>query len=120
MTFRIDKANVTLGGQDYVIVPRIEFERLSGLAKAAELPPLPRPDKDGNYPAVEYSRASLARKLVAERARLGLSQQELADLAGIRVETVCRLETGKHTMSTPTADKIDRALKKAAKRTRSR
>jgi len=108
-----DRANMTLGGQDYVVLSRNEYDRLSGLAKAAELPPLPRPDADGNYPAAEYVRASMARTLVSERARLGLSQKELANLAGVRVETICRLETGKHTVSTITANKIGRALKRA-------
>jgi len=42
-----------------------------------------------------------------------LNQKELAQLAGIRLETLCRIETGKHTPSVPTIDRIDRALKKA-------
>ena len=49
-----------------MILFRNEFERLTGLAKAAELPPLPAQDADGNYPAVEYARASLARKNAIE------------------------------------------------------
>ena len=111
----MDRTNVNLGGTDYVILPRAEFERLSSLAKVAEMPPLPGPDKDGNYPAIEYSRASLARKLIRDRAEAGLSQRELAHLAGVREETICRLETGKHTASVPTVDKIAKAIKKAAK-----
>lgn len=85
------------------------------LAKAADLPPLPELDAEGNYPAVEYARASLARKLIRDRAAAGLSQRELATLAGVRVETLCRLEAGKHVPSVATIEKIDRALKQHAK-----
>ena len=42
-------------------------------------------------------------------------REELARRAGIRVETLCRIETGKHTPSVPTIDKLDRALKQAAR-----
>ena len=76
---------------------------------------LPKPDAQGNYPAVEYARASLARKIIRDRVAAGLNQRELATMAGVRVETLCRIETGKHTPSVPTVDKIDRALKRYAK-----
>ncbi len=106
---------IMLEGKPYVVLPRDEFDRLSTLAKAGELPPLPEPDAEGNYPAVEYARASLARKIIRDRVAAGLSQRELATLAGVRVETLCRIETGKHTPSVPTVDKLDRALKRYAK-----
>ena len=109
------KANVTLGGTDYVILPRDEFDRLTGLAKAGSTPPLPAPDKDGNFPAIDYARISLARKLIRDRVSAGVSQKELARRAGVREETICRLETGKHTASIVTVDKIARALKRGAK-----
>jgi len=106
---------IMLEGKPYVVLPRDEFDRLSTLAKAGELPPLPKSDAQGNYPAVEYARASLARKIIRDRVAAGLSQRELATKAGVRVETLCRIETGKHTPSVPTVDKIDRALKRYAK-----
>lgn len=83
--------------------------------KAADLPPLPAPDANGNYPAVEYARASLARKVIRDRVAAGLSQRELARRAGVRVETLCRIETGKHSPSIASIDKIDRALRQAAR-----
>jgi len=104
---------IHLDGKAYVILERDEFERLATLAKAAELPPLPEPDEDGNYPAVEYARANLARSIIRDRVEAGLSQRELARLAGIRPETLCRIETGRHTASVASIEKIDRALKKA-------
>ncbi len=105
---------VLLDGKPYVLLPRDEYERLTTLAKAGQLPPMPQADAQGNYPAVEYARASLARKIIRDRVAVGLSQRELALRAGVRVETLCRIETGKHTASVPTIDKLDRALEQAA------
>jgi ribosome-binding protein aMBF1 (putative translation factor) len=107
---------ILLEGKPYVVLPRDEYERLTALAKVAELPPLPDPDAQGNYPAVEYARASLARKIIRDRVAAGLSQRDLAKRAGVRVETLCRIETCKHTPSVPTIDKLDRALKQATGR----
>ena len=107
--------SILLEGKPYVVLPRDEYDRLTTLAKAADLPPLPEPDAQGNYPAVEYARASLARKLIRDRVAVGLTQRELALRAGTRVETLCRIETGRHIPSVPTLDKLDRALKQAAK-----
>ena len=107
---------IVLEGKPYVLLPRDEYDKLTTLAKAADLPPLPAPDADGNYPAVEYARASLARKIIRDRVAVGLTQRELAKRAGIRFEHLCRIETGKHIPTVPTIDKIDRALKQAARR----
>lgn len=108
---------VELDGRDYVILAREEYERLLGMEKVAKLPPLPEPDA---YPAVEYVRASIARDVVRERAELGLTQRDLAELAGVRVETLCRIETGKHTATTATVEKLDRALKRAKRKGKAR
>ncbi len=67
-------------------------------------------------PAVAYARASIAREIIVRRGALGWTQQKLADAAGVRVETVCRIETGKHTASTPTIEQLDRALRSAEKK----
>jgi DNA-binding XRE family transcriptional regulator len=106
------EALIKLEGRDYVILSRQEYDRLSGLAKAAELPPLPKADSYGNYPAVEYARASLARNIVRRRVQAGLTQVQLAKRAGIRAETLCRLERGQHTPSVATVARIERALEK--------
>lgn len=110
--------NVQFDGQPYVILPRAEYDKLTTLAKAAELPPLPEPNASGNYPAVEYARASLARKIIRQRVEAGWTQRELARRASVRVETLCRIETGKHSPSLTTLDKIDRALAQTKKRKR--
>jgi transcriptional regulator with XRE-family HTH domain len=54
---------------------------------------------------LEYCRTSIARDIIRDRVAAGLSQRELAKLAGIGVETLCRIETGKHTPTVPTIEK---------------
>ncbi len=107
---------IHLNGQAYVILKRAEYEQLATLAKSAALPALPEPDARGNYPAIEYGRATIARGIIRDRAVLGLSQRELAQRAGIRVETLCRIESGKHTPSLRTIHRIDAALQRASGR----
>ncbi|MBX9791862.1 MAG: helix-turn-helix domain-containing protein [Pirellulales bacterium] len=113
------QTTIVVDGKPYVLLPREEYDRLTALAKAADLPPLPAPDAQGNYPAVEYARASLARKIIRDRVAAGMTQRQLAKLAGIRFEHLSRIEGGKHIPSVPTIDKIDRALKKSSKLSKS-
>ncbi len=103
---------VTIGGQRVVILPEGEYFRLRRKADDWE-PVLPPPNADGNYPALETMRAIIARDIIRSRRKLGLNQVELARRAGIRPETLNRLEQGKHSPSVATVDKIDRALKEA-------
>ena len=79
-------------------------------------PLLPEPDADGNYPAMEYSRVSLARKIIRDRRRLGLTQADLARRAGIRPESLNRIEQGRVSPAVRTIEKIDKALRKAETR----
>ena len=109
-----------LAGKSYVVLERAEYERLATLAKAADLPPLPKPDRKGNYPAVEFGCATIARSIIRDRVKAGLSQKQLAKLAGIRAETLCRIETGRNIPSVPTVEKIDKALKGAAGKEKNR
>lgn len=102
-----------LAGREWVIVPREEFERLEKLARVSELPPLPDADADGSFPAARFARASIARTIVRARVSAGWSQRRLAELAGVRVETLCRIEKGRTTASTATISRIDRVLRRA-------
>lgn len=87
----------------------------SGLAAntQAGMPKLPATGPDGNYPALEYAQASLARDIIGTRRRLGLSQAELARRAGIPPESLNRVERAKTNPTIKTVDKIDRALRAA-------
>ena len=103
---------ITLAGQRFVIVPEMEFRRLS--RESVELP-LPRRDAQGNYPAAEALQVSIARSILRGRRAAGLTQVELAKLAGVRPETLNRIEKGKHAPSVATVEKIERSLAKAGK-----
>lgn len=113
---------IEVAGERFVLLPEAEYERLC--AKASEtvpltdddLPRLPEPDRQGRFPAVEYARISLARDIIRDRRAAGLTQRELADLAGSRQETISRIESGTYTASHKLIDRIDRALNQAAKR----
>ena len=103
---------VSVKGKRMVMLEESEFDRL--LWKADEFEPLlPEPDADGNYPAVEYMRISLAIKIIRDRRRAGLTQAELARRAGIRAESLNRLEQGHVVPSIRTIRKIDQALREA-------
>ena len=101
-----------LGTKQFVVIEREDFDRLLAAAniRAEELPPLPPADKHGNRPALEYARASLARKIILARRALGWSQGELARRTGVRVETINRIERGHNTPDIATVDRIDKAL----------
>jgi DNA-binding XRE family transcriptional regulator len=115
---------IEVEGKRFVLLPETEYDRLcrgAGEAVAMEdeeLPALPKPDKHGRFPALQYARISLARDLIRDRKGVGLSQQQLAELAGIRQETLSRIETGKHTASQRTVEKIMRVIEAARRRTR--
>ena len=113
-----DAITVTLAGTAFVILPAAEYERLRARSRTAdeaedEGPPLPEPDARGRLPAIAYARASLARKIIRRRRAVGISQSELARRAGLRVETLNRLEKARTTPTIVTVDKIDRALRAA-------
>ena len=111
------RPTVEIEGHRYVLVEESELRRLErstrGKRKGNGLPPLPKPDEEGNVTALEYVRASIARDIIRERRALGLTQEELAKLSGVRQETICRLETGLHSPTVRTVEKIERALKRA-------
>ena len=98
-----------LGTKQFVVIEREDFDRLRAAnIRAEELPPLPPADKHGNRPALEYARASLARKIILARRALGWSQGELARRTGVRVETINRIERGHNTPDIATVDRIDK------------
>src|SRR5437870_3287254 len=104
------------GGKRFVVVPEAEYDRLRQRAAAigdVDVPRLPERLPSGNYPATQALRVGLARKLIRRRWAAGLSQVDLARRAGIRVETLNRIEKAKVTADTATVTKIDRALEKA-------
>lgn len=74
---------------------------------------MPKLSAYGTYPAATAMRMMMAKKIIASRKAVGLSQAALAVKAGIRPETLNRLEKGKHTPDLATMAKINRALDEA-------
>ena len=70
-------------------------------SRTRNCPPCPSPTSTAGSRHSQYARISLARDLIRDRKGEGLSQQRLADLAGIRQETLSKIQTGKHTASQP-------------------
>ena len=103
---------VRVKGKRKVLLDEADYEALLRKADLWE-PDLPVPDADGNYPALEALAILQARDILRARRKLGLSQGELARRAGIRPETLNRIEQGRSKPSVPTIAKIDRALKDA-------
>ncbi len=106
---------LNLAGKRFVLMEEAEYKRLKRRNKSDEpnLPALPAPLPDGNYPAVEALRVTLARRIIRDRRAAGLTQVELARRAGIAPETLNRLEKGKMTPSLGTMQKIERVLAEA-------
>jgi ribosome-binding protein aMBF1 (putative translation factor) len=113
---------VTQNGKRFVMVEEREWQRVRQLAAMAEaadnatLPEYPPADEAGNRPAVAFARVSIARKIIEARRAAGLSQEELARQAGVRQETISRIESGKHSPTIRTVEKIERALNRAAQK----
>jgi DNA-binding XRE family transcriptional regulator len=76
-------------------------------------PALPTPDPDGYYPAEETLDVIVARQIISRRRAAGWTQVELAERAGVRQETISRIESGKHAPNVSTVDRLDRALRQA-------
>ena len=108
----------TGGGKRFVLVEEGELrqlERLAAKGAAVKLPEYPPADAKGNRPAVAFARTSISRSIIEDRLAAGLSQEELARLSDVRQETISRLESGKHSPTLRTVEKIDRALQLARK-----
>ena len=99
---------IVIEKKKYVLVPEAEYKRLM-----RGVPPLPAADAQGNRPAVAFGEASIARNIVRDREAVGLSQKELAEAAGSRVEVLNRAERGVVVPSMRTLLKIESALVKS-------
>jgi ribosome-binding protein aMBF1 (putative translation factor) len=103
-------ATLNMNAKTFVLVPEAEFR---GLTSRTAMPAHPTTDGDGNFPAVQTGRVAIAREIIRRREAVGLSQKALASAAGIRAETLNRIEKAKVTADTATIAKIDGALKRA-------
>ena len=106
-------ATLNMKGKTFVLVPESEYRALT--SAPAKAPEFPAAGADGNFPAIQTGRVSIAREIIRRRQAVGLSQKALSIAAGIRVETLNRLEKAKVTADTAAIAKIDRALRRAEK-----
>jgi ribosome-binding protein aMBF1 (putative translation factor) len=101
---------ITIDRKKFVLVPVDEYKELKSRPQMTELPSA---DGDGNVDAITFTRASIAIGLIQDRKKVRMTQTELAEAAGIRVEILNRAERGVTVPSVRTLTKIERALKKA-------
>ena len=99
---------ISIANDELVVLSRRDFDRL--MQKAGMLPSRPRPDSRGNVDARHAIDISIARELITDRVRRGWTQTELARRSGVRLETISRIESGKHIPHRETLLKLDRAL----------
>jgi ribosome-binding protein aMBF1 (putative translation factor) len=108
---QLDYRTVELDGIRYVILREPVFESLCQKAgmdlhgTAAK--------EESSSPGFELDRASLAEKLARRRRAAGLSQSDLARRAGIRPETLNRIERGRTTPDFATVRKLVVAISAA-------
>jgi DNA-binding XRE family transcriptional regulator len=100
---------VTVKGKRFVLVPEEEYrEKFAG---EPPLPNYPPADAAGNFPGAATMTVSIAREFILRRRVLGWSPAELAKRAGVRLQTLNRLELAEDVPSVRTVDKIDDALR---------
>ncbi len=105
-------ATTTRHGKKFVLVPEREFHRMTHAAR----PVRSTGTAGGTANAIDFARSSIARTVARDRRAAGLSQQALAKLAGLRAETISRIESGRHTATVATLDRIEKALEKGRRR----
>jgi len=99
---------VCLDGIWYVIIREDEFRELI-------CPPRGRNAED-DLDAVNMSNQRLADRLLQRRREAGLTQKDLAMRAGVRVETLNRIEKGHTTPDFKTVRKLVNAMNEYQKR----
>ena len=100
----IDYQSVELDGVRYVIVRESVFDRLCERANIEILPAAA--DSRAREGATDLDGVSLAEKLLRRRLAARLSQAELARRAGVRPETLNRIERGHTTPDFATIRKL--------------
>jgi ribosome-binding protein aMBF1 (putative translation factor) len=98
---------VLIDKKKFVLVPVDEYKELK------RRPRISSSDLKGSVDAITFTQASIARGLVRDRQKVGMTQKELAHAAGIRAEILNRAEKGVTIPSVRTLMKIETALKKA-------
>ncbi len=89
----------------YIVLPRSAYGHLRSYGGSARYV----------VDAIEYANWSIGRDLRRQRLAAGLTQAEVARRAGIRVETLSRLENARGNPTVATVSKIVRAISRAGR-----
>ncbi len=103
----IDCRRIELDGIRYVIMRESAFDYL---CERAGWKPAPPEDEAALADGLALDRVSLAEKIVRRRKAAGLSQAGLARRAGVRAETLNRIERGRTTPDFATIRKLVEAM----------
>ncbi len=111
---RVEYAVVELGGVRYAIVRERLFREMAQEA-CVELgvPRSGAASPDAAFSSMDMEKGTVARRLALRRKRAGLTQAELARRAGIRPETLNRVERGRTAPDFSTIGKLVSTLEKA-------
>ncbi len=107
----VEYSRVELGGVAYVILREAVFQNLCRKAKVR--PAVDDAKAETLSPEWGIDRRSLAEKLAHRRRAVGWSQAELAQRAGIRPETLNRIERGRTDPDFATIRKLVEAMNAA-------
>ena len=99
---------IELDGKSYANLPESELLHLMEHG--------PKTRKMDTLDQMTISDERLAQRLVERRTKAGITQKELAELAGVRVETLNRIEKGKTTPDFKTIRKLVNAMSQHAER----
>jgi len=102
---------IDINDHPFALLPKAEYQELLAKAAGVDLPELPKPNKRGNF-SKDAILVTMARDLITQRLAAGLSQEQLAKRAKVAVETISRLEGGKHKPQAATVAKLEAALAK--------
>ncbi len=100
---------MTVNGESYTAVPTAMYKHM--VKQLGHTPALPKPAADGTRPALATGRAILARRMIKRRLAAGWTQEELAKRAKVRIETISRLEAGRHMPQRATLLKLEDVFK---------
>lgn len=94
--------SIRLAGKAYVLVPKSEYERMRRQVESC------------SKATVAFAVPSIGSDLRERRRKASLTLKDVAQRAGIRLETLSRIETGRTNPSARTVQAVLRALEGAA------
>ncbi|MBL4701825.1 MAG: helix-turn-helix transcriptional regulator [Phycisphaeraceae bacterium] len=104
-----------MGGTRYVCVPEDIYNKQTAVYRKVSQETERRiaefkAGKAETVPLSEINRTMISDDLKALRKEAGLSQAKLAELAGVRLETISRIEGGKNAARRDTLDKLMKVI----------